>query len=208
MNRIFGAKKKPEPEYKGPGLEETSAKMDDRTKAIDEKINQCDVEIKAYMAQMKGGRSVSTMAKSRAMQALKRKKMYEAQREQILGQQFNIDQMAFQTENIKATIDTVGAMKQANTAMKGQMKDLNLDQVEDLQDDMAELFDDMQEINDLMSRNYACPEIDDFELEQEFAGMESELAMDAEMAMLGGEIPAYVPPQQTPAAETNKVQEA
>lgn len=167
--------------------------MDDRTKAIDEKITACDVEIKQYMANMKGGRGQSSMAKNRAMQALKRKKMYENQREQILGQQFNIDQMVFNTENMQAQIETVGAMKEANTAMKGQMKQLNLGEVEDLHDDMAELFEDMEEINDLMGRNYACPDIDQSELDDEFAMLEGELALEAEMQALNGGIPAYVP---------------
>jgi len=208
MNRIFGAKKKPPPEYTGPGLEETSTKMDERSGAIDAKITQCDNDIKAYMAQMKGGKSVSSMAKNRAMQALKRKKMYEQQRNQIMATQFNVDQMAFQTENMKATIDTVGAMKQAQVAMKGQMKELNIDQVEDLQDEMADMFEDMEEINELMGRNYACPDMDDGELDAEFESMEQELAMEAEMAMMGGgEIPAYVPPQPN-VPEASKILEA
>ena len=70
---------------------------------------------------------------------LKQKKMYENQREQTRNQQFNVDQVMFATENLKETADTVDAMKDANKALKKQFKAINISQVDDLQDDMADL---------------------------------------------------------------------
>lgn len=41
------------------------------------------------------------------METLKRKKMYEGQRDQMAGQQFNIEQTSFAIDSIKDTATTV-----------------------------------------------------------------------------------------------------
>lgn len=77
MQRIFGVAKaqpKAAAPYKGPTLSEAAEKMDGRVTDLDAKIKQCDEEIKKYLAQAKGPGAQT--AKMRAMQALKRKKMY------------------------------------------------------------------------------------------------------------------------------------
>lgn len=43
------------------------------------------------------------------METLKRKKMYEGQRDQMAGQQFNIEQTSFAIDSIKDTATTVKA---------------------------------------------------------------------------------------------------
>ena len=54
-------------------------------------------------------------------------------RHRFAGQQFNIDQASFGIESAKANIETVAAMKAANTALKKSMKnDMNIDGVEDI----------------------------------------------------------------------------
>jgi hypothetical protein len=46
MQRIFGKKKEePKPVPKGPGLSETSGKMDERITEIDAKIKKCEEDI-------------------------------------------------------------------------------------------------------------------------------------------------------------------
>ncbi len=76
MNRIFGAPKakaKPAAPYTGPTLGETSQKMDARVTDIDRKIKGCDEDIQAYMKNRSG--TSGALAKSKALQAMKRKKM-------------------------------------------------------------------------------------------------------------------------------------
>ena len=68
-------------------------------------------------------------------------------------------------------------MKAANQQLKTTLrKDLDIDDVDGLADEMAELMDDFNEINDALGRNFATP--DDID--------ESEL--DAELEMLGDEL--------------------
>lgn len=95
--------------------------------------------------------------------------MYENQRDQLAGQQFNIDQVAFGIDSAKATVSTVQAMKAANVELKSTLrKDLNINDIDELADDMAELMDEFSEINEAMGRNFATPDdIDEADLEAE-----------------------------------------
>jgi charged multivesicular body protein 5 len=47
--------------------------------------------------------AVVTQVQKRAMDTLKRKKMYESQRDQLAGQQFNIEQTSFTVDSIRDT---------------------------------------------------------------------------------------------------------
>ena len=110
------------------------------------------------------------------METLKRKKMYEQQRDQMAGQAFNIEQTSFAIDSIKDTQTTVAAMKAAATTLKAETKKLNIDQIEDTQDDLQDMMEDMNEINDMMGRAYGMPdEIDEADLDAELACLEDEL---------------------------------
>eukprot|EP00453_Perkinsus_chesapeaki_P002684 CAMPEP_0185924500 /NCGR_PEP_ID=MMETSP0924C-20121207/12515_1 /TAXON_ID=321610 /ORGANISM="Perkinsus chesapeaki, Strain ATCC PRA-65" /LENGTH=53 /DNA_ID=CAMNT_0028659649 /DNA_START=3 /DNA_END=161 /DNA_ORIENTATION=+ len=50
-------------------------------------------------------RSGAAGAKQRALAVLKRKKMYEAQRDQLMNTQFNVDQAAFTQEQMQTNIN-------------------------------------------------------------------------------------------------------
>merc|ERR1719231_1239984 len=92
----------------------------------------------------------------RAIAILKQKKMYEAQKEKTMNQQFNMEQVMFAQESLAETANTVTAMKDANTALKKQFKAVKIGEVEDLQDDMADLLEQAEEVQDAMGRSYNC----------------------------------------------------
>jgi charged multivesicular body protein 5 len=113
-------------------------------------------------------------------------------------------------ESAKATVQTVAAMKQANAQMKHVMKkELNINAVEDIADDMAELMEDFNEINEALGQNYATPDLDeaDLDAELEMLGdeLEDELQLeDAVPSYLQGPLPAQptdVPGSKMPAEE-------
>lgn len=62
--------------------------------------------------------------------------MYESQRDQLAGQQFNLDQTSFAIETVKNTQVTVAAMKDATKTLKMEQKKISLAELEDMQDDM------------------------------------------------------------------------
>ena len=83
MNKLFGTSKpKPEPapatNINAPTLTETSQKMDQRTKVIQAKIDECNVQLADLKNQMKTARGASLNSlKQRALQCLRRRKMYD-----------------------------------------------------------------------------------------------------------------------------------
>lgn len=212
MNRIFGKKKAPGPP--APSLQDASQGIGGRVDAMDVKINQLEKELRIYKDKIKKTKSPAAKKslQKRAMDVLKRKKMYEQQRDMAMGQQFNIDQAAFSMESAKATVSTVAALKESNQQMKRTIgKELNIDDVDDLADEMAELMDDFNEINEVLGQNFATPEdIDEADLDAELELLEDEL--EEEASELNAE-PTYLQANQMPdtpsglPAQSDKVDE-
>jgi charged multivesicular body protein 5 len=63
--------------------------------------------------------------------------MYQAQRDQMAGQAFNVEQTAFAIDTVKDTQTTVAAMKAAAKVLKVEQKKIKISDVEDMQDDLA-----------------------------------------------------------------------
>lgn len=177
MNRVFG-KKKTTVAPPAPSLQDASSGVGGRVEAIDAKIASLDKELKAYKDKIKSCRNTSAKKtlQRRAMEVLKRKRMYESQREQLAGQQYNIDQAAFGIESAKASVSTVAALKAANTELKNTIRrDLDIDEIDDLADDMADLMYDFEEMNDILGKSFATPEyIDEADLEAELDMLDDE----------------------------------
>lgn len=71
-------------------------------------IKGLDAELVKYRNALKKAKGpAAANIKKRAMETLKRKKMYEQQRDQMAGQQFNIEQTSFAIDSIKDTATTV-----------------------------------------------------------------------------------------------------
>ncbi len=206
MDRIFGKKKKLPP---APGLGETSAGLGSRVDEMDQKIAGLENELRVYKEKIKKARTPAAkqMVQKRAMEVLKRKKMYENQRDMVAGQQFNIDQASFGIESAKANVQTIAAMKGANQELKRTLKkDLNIDDVEDLADDMAEMMDDFNEINEALGRNFATPDdIDEADLDAELEMLEDEM-FEEEQALTEDATPSYLQPTtEMPATPTTEL---
>jgi len=202
MKRVFGKKKAPGPPP--PTLGQASASLGKRTDGIDIKIAALEKDLNGYKKKLKTANpSAKRTLQKRAMDVLKRKRMYEQQRDTLLGQQFNMDQQSFGIESAKATVESVAAMKAANVELKAALKkDLNIDEVDDLADDMDDLMYEMNEINDALGRNFATPDdITEDDLEAELDMLGDELEEEE-----GEELPSYL--QETlPANPTGTPQE-
>jgi len=196
MRRLFGGSKKPE--VKGPTLSEATQRIDTRCESLDTKIKQLDTELVRYREQLSKMRpgGAQHQLKQRAMQTLKRKKMYEAQRDQLYNQSFNMEQTNFATQTLQDTMITVDAMRSANKEMKVQFKHVDVDSIEDLHDEMADLLDQNDEIQEVLSRSYNMPEVDDAELEDELASLGEELQLEE-----SGEVPDYLTATSAPTTD-------
>merc|ERR1711996_59092 len=119
-----------------------------------------------------------------ALQALKRKKRYDAQLRQIDGTLTTIEQQREALEGANTNTAVLQTMKSAADALKNAHKGMDVDNVHDMMDDIAEQQDVAKEIGEAISNPVAFgQEYDDDELEAELADLEME-GEDEEQAKL------------------------
>jgi len=175
MHRLFGKQRAAGPPP--PSLGDCAGNINQRIGALDVKIKQLEDELRKHKEALKKAKGpTAENIKRRAMEVLKRKRMYEQQRDQMAGQAFNVESTAFALESIKDTQTTVAAMKLGAKQLKAENKKLNINEIENMQDDMTDLMEDMNEITDVLGRSYNTPEgLEDADLEAELACLGDEL---------------------------------
>eukprot|EP00928_Gymnodinium_smaydae_P041742 TRINITY_DN28202_c0_g1_i1.p2 TRINITY_DN28202_c0_g1~~TRINITY_DN28202_c0_g1_i1.p2 ORF type:complete len:244 (+),score=74.45 TRINITY_DN28202_c0_g1_i1:63-734(+) len=195
MKRLFGSAKAQAPAAPPQSLGDASAKIDKRVQDLETKIAKCDEDLKRYM---QPGRQQKTLA----VQTLKRKKMYEQQRDQIMGTQFNVDYLAGAQEQAEVTLTSVEAMKAGQQDLKQRYAQLGgIADIERLMDGMADLSDEIADINEAISASFVVPEgFDEASCEAEFAALEEEMKIDAltGVGQAADARPSYLP-SETPA---------
>lgn len=174
MNRIFGTAK---PRAPKATLNDAISSTDGRVDSVEVKMKRLDAELMRYkeqMSRMKEGPAKNAV-KQKAMRVLQQKKMYEGHRDQMMQQSFNMEQSQFVTENLKNTVTTVEAMKMGAKEMKQQYKNINIDKIDKVQDEMEDLMEQANEIQEALGRSYGTPDdIDEADLEAELDALESE----------------------------------
>ena len=82
-------------------------------------------------------------------------------------------------------------MKQAVNTQKNIMKDINMDEVDDLKDEMDEMMWETDQINDTLNRNYNL-DIDEMDLDNEMRELDDELFKEAiSKPQANNNVPAY-----------------
>jgi charged multivesicular body protein 5 len=93
----------------------------------------------------------------------------------------------------------VAAMKSAASELKVQMKAMDIDAIEDLQEDISDMLLDVDGIQDVMGQSYAMEDdLDEDELMAELDELEDELDMESQ------QVPDYL----LNAASASKVDES
>lgn len=177
MYRLFGKPKAKEPSTPAPTLGQTKETMEKRISDMDAQIKGFDEELLRYKCQLsKLSGTSAQMVKSRALQTLKRKNLVLANRDQLMGQIMNVERTVFALETVKDSQVTMGALKEAAKQLKEEQKKINISELEDIQDDLADLLEDQEEIQEILGRSYGIPDsIDEADLDAELAGLEEEL---------------------------------
>jgi len=120
-----------------------------------------------------------TAIKQKALKVLQQRKMYEAQRDQLQQQSWNMEQAGMMQDNLKNTMTTVDAMKTTTKELRKQYGKVDLDKIERMQDEMADLMEMGNEIQESISRSYDVPEdVDEAELDAELEALGEEVAME------------------------------
>ncbi|KAB8204719.1 hypothetical protein P875_00010378 [Aspergillus parasiticus SU-1] len=210
MNRLFGAKSN----APKPTLDGAIANVDNRVASIDVKLAALNSELSTYqtkISKMRDGPGKNAL-RQKALKVLQRRKQYEAQREQLSQQSWNMEQAGMMQDNLKNVMTTVDAMKTTTKTLKKQYGKIDVDQIERMQDEMADLMDIGNEIQESISRAYDVPEdVDEAELDAELEALGEETMFENSMgesampSFLQDEVapPQFIdePPEQTKVKE-------
>uniref|UniRef100_A0A7N0T0K3 Charged multivesicular body protein 5 n=1 Tax=Kalanchoe fedtschenkoi TaxID=63787 RepID=A0A7N0T0K3_KALFE len=180
MRRVFGVKKDKEPP---PSIQDASDRITKRGDSVEEKIKKLDAELSRFKEQIKKTRPgpAQEAVKARALRVLKQKRMYEGQRDMLYNQTFNLDQVSFAAEGIKDAQQTMSALKSANKDLKGMMKTVKIQDIDNLQDEMLDLMDISNEIQESLGRSYNVPDdIDEDDLMGELDALEADMGFEDE----------------------------
>lgn len=204
MNRLFGKSK---PAAPAPTLNDVGASLEKRAESIDKKIQMLDAELFKYREQLKKLRDgpAKNSVQQKAIRVLKQKKQYEQQRENLLQQSFNLDQANFTTQMIVETKGTVDAMRAGVKQMKQEYKNLNINDIENLQDDLEDMMADANEVQEALGRSYGVPDVDESELEAELEALGDEMQKETDTSFLdevatASSVPTSEPSAKVPAA--------
>jgi charged multivesicular body protein 4 len=130
-------------------------------------------------------RKNGTKNKRAAIQALKRKKRYEKQLQQIDGTLSTIEMQREALDGANTNTAVLQTMKNAADALKGAHHHMDVDQVHDMMDDIAEQQDVAKEISEAISNPVAFgQDVDEDELERELEELEQE-ELDKELLGVG-----------------------
>ncbi|PIN26623.1 hypothetical protein CDL12_00603 [Handroanthus impetiginosus] len=113
----------------------------------------------------------------------------------LYNQTFNLDQVAFAAEEIRNAQQTVSALKSANKELKGMMKNVKIQDVNNLQDEMMDLVDVTNEVQESLGRSYNIPDdVDEDDLLGELDELEADMGLETE----GDGVPAYLQSDKEP----------
>ncbi|XP_061387466.1 charged multivesicular body protein 5 [Musca vetustissima] len=201
MNRLFGRGKEKVPP---PNINDCIKGVDERAANIEEKVNKLENELRKYREQMSKMREgpAKNSVKQKAMRVLKQKKAYEQQVEALRNQSFNMEQANYAAQSLKDTQATVVAMKAGVKQMQKEFKKINIEEIEDIHDDMADMLEQADDVQEVMGRTYGMPEVDDDELEAELAALGDEIALDDDTSYLDDVVKAPSAPDREPGADS------
>lgn len=202
LSKVFGGKK----DDKAPTASEAIQKLRETEDMLVKKQEYLEKKIEYELGLVKKN---GTNNKRVAIQALKRKKRYEKQLQQIDGTLATIEMQREALEGANTNTAVLQTMKFAADALKSAHQHMDVDQVHDMMDDIAEQQDVAKEISEAISNPVAFGnDIDEDELEKELEELEQE-ELDRELLGTGpttDELPA-VPATPLPAKPKQPVTE-
>ncbi len=175
---LFGKGKKGE---KPPSSGEAIQKLRETEEMLNKKEQFLEKKIEAETAVARKNAKTNKRA---ALSALKRKKRYEKQLQQIDGTLTTIEQQREALEGANTNTAVLTTMGEAAKALKTAQRQMNVDDVHDMMDDIAEQHDVAREISDAISNPVAFgQDFDEDELTAELEELEAEVELDEQKAL-------------------------
>lgn len=168
FGKLFGGKK----EDVGPTPGEAIQKLRETEEMLIKKQDFLEKKIEEYTLLAKKNAAKN---KRVALQALKKKKRLEKTQLQIDGTLTTIEMQREALEGASTNTAVLDSMKNAADALKKAHKNLNVDDVHDIMDDIAEQHDIASEITNAISNPVGfSDDLDEDELEAELDKLEQE----------------------------------
>lgn len=177
FKNIFGGKKADA----GPTASESIQKLRDTENMLLKKQEFLEQKVEA---ETKLAKENATTNKRVALAALKRKKRYEQQLEQLQGTLTTIETQREALENANTNSAVLETMKGASDALKKSHKNMNVDDVHEMMDDIAEQNDIANEISNAISSGPMATGVDDDDLMKELEELEQE-ELDKDLLNVG-----------------------
>jgi len=178
FGKIFGFKKDEKAITSGEAIQklrETEEMLMKKQDFLEKKIEK----------ELGTARQNGTKNKRVALQALKRKKRYEKQLQQIDGTLSTIEMQREALESANTNTAVLNTMSEAAKALKAAHQHMDVDKVHDMMDDIAEQQEVAREISDAISNPLAFgQDVDEDELEKELEELEQQ-ALDEELLKVG-----------------------
>jgi len=169
LGKVFGGGKKGE---KAPTPGEAIQKLRETEDMLTRKQDFLEKKIEGEIGLAKKN---ATTNKRAALQALKRKKRYEQQLTQLDGTLSTIEFQREALENANTNTEVLKIMGLAAKALKSAHSNMDVDQVHDLMDEVAEQQEIANEISDAISSPVGFnTNVDEEELERELEELEQE----------------------------------
>ncbi|KAJ3348868.1 ESCRT-III subunit protein snf7 [Entophlyctis luteolus] len=156
-------------------LKETLEMLEKREKHLSAKIDN----------ELKIAKTNATKNKKAALMALKRKRFYEGQVDQIMGSRMTLETQMLAIESANVNMETMNAMRSAASAMKTMHGNIDINTVETTMDDIRDQMEIATELSNALAQpvNFGT-EIDEDELNAELELLEQE-NLDAKLLDTG-----------------------
>jgi len=209
LSRVFGGSSKSGSKMKTAQTpQEAIQQLRDVEDVLNKKVEHLESRINEETAI---ARRDARTNKRNALNALKRKKRLEKTLQQIDGTLTTLEYQREALQNASMNGQAFQALQSATSALKIVHKELDVDRVQDVMDDLAEQHELSSEIASAISNPVGFgAEIDEFELENELAQLEQE-ALSKEISQIDlppvpqHALPTYAQPASTSTStSTNK----
>lgn len=174
FNKLFGGGKKDKPK-------ESKTKTDDAIQQINKKLSDCELliqnlDLRQKNLQEEAKKKLKEGDKAGAKRLLVKKKKLFEQMKQTEGAISMMEEQKIMLESAAGTKDIIDTIKYTNSIVQEAMKELNVESLEDLKEEMEEAKAAQKEIADFFT-DYANEDMD--EVEDELAQLEAEEAQKA-----------------------------
>ena len=187
----------------GPSMDTAIHNATVRNDNLDARIARIDADIanhKREMQRCRPGTATYNMHKRRALQAMKQKKGLEGRAANASNVAFNLEQVRDASQMQRDNAAMAESLRTANAELRAAHHQIDIDEIEDLQDDMADALQEVNEVQESLGRSYGVEDVDEADLEAEL----DELEQDAQNYHVGTNLdtPSYLQPSTIPSNPT------